>query len=86
MSSTIFTRHIWAIDFEAIISGNVSEGCRVGGFVNVSKVDGSLRFAPGQIFQQGYLHAKDIVDFTFKNFDNSHIINLFAFGPVFPVR
>ena len=64
--------------------GNVKEGCNVHGSINITKVAGKLYVAPGQIFQQGYLHAADIVDFTFKNFDNSHRINHLVFGPLYP--
>ena len=66
------------------MNGNLKEGCNVHGSVNVTKVAGKLYFAPGQIFQQGYIHAADIVDFTFKNFDNSHRINHFVFGSLYP--
>lgn len=71
-------------DFENVVKGNIREGCNVRGSVNVTKVAGKLYFAPGQIFQQGYLHAADILDFTFKNFDNSHRINHLVFGELYP--
>lgn len=71
-------------DFEKIVKGNIQEGCNVRGKVNVTRVAGKLYFAPGQIFQQGYIHAGDVLDFTFENFDNSHRINHLVFGELYP--
>lgn len=72
------------LDFEKIVKGNVEEGCKVTGALNVSKLAGNILFAPGQIFRQGYLKTEDIIDFTFKNFDNSHKVNTLAFGEIYP--
>lgn len=67
-----------------MVNGNTLEGCNVHGSIKVPKVAGKLVFGPGQIFQHGYLHVEDTVDFTFKNFDNSHHIQYLVFGEKYP--
>lgn len=69
-----------------MLRGEVSEGCRIKGFLLVGKVAGKVYFAPSKYFRNGYLAAQDLVDATFRAFDTSHRINSFTFGESFPVR
>ncbi|OQS00917.1 golgi family protein [Achlya hypogyna] len=71
-------------DLEAILKGEINEGCRISGHLDVAKVAGKFYFAPSKIFQSGYLIADDVLDSTFKVFDNSHTIHMLTFGQEYP--
>ncbi|KDO29037.1 hypothetical protein SPRG_06092 [Saprolegnia parasitica CBS 223.65] len=71
-------------DLEAILKGDIKEGCRITGHLDVAKVAGKFYFAPSKIFQSGYLVADDVLDSTFKVFDNSHTIHALTFGQEYP--
>ncbi|EQC33142.1 hypothetical protein SDRG_09129 [Saprolegnia diclina VS20] len=71
-------------DLESILKGDIKEGCRITGHLDVAKVAGKFYFAPSKIFQSGYLVADDVLDSTFKVFDNSHTIHALTFGQEYP--
>ncbi|OQS07834.1 cysteinyl-tRNA synthetase, partial [Thraustotheca clavata] len=71
-------------ELESILKGQVREGCRISGHLDVAKVEGRFYFAPSKIFQSGYLVADDVLDSTFKVFDNSHTIHTLTFGKEYP--
>ena len=39
----------------------MNEGCKVYGFLEVSKVAGNVHFAPGKSFQQHSMHGKELL-------------------------
>ncbi|CAH0521735.1 unnamed protein product [Peronospora belbahrii] len=71
-------------EIEKVLRGEVDEGCRIRGFLVVSKVAGKLYFAPSKFFRSGYLSSQDLVDATFKVFDTSHTIHSLSFGEAYP--
>ncbi|GLD97280.1 hypothetical protein PINS_up005963 [Pythium insidiosum] len=71
-------------EIERVLRGEVTEGCRIKGFLLVGKVAGKVYFAPSKYFRNGYLSAHDLVEATFRAFDTSHRINLLSFGDAYP--
>ncbi|ETW10243.1 hypothetical protein, variant 1 [Aphanomyces invadans] len=71
-------------ELEGILNGTVNEGCRIFGHLVVAKVAGKFYFAPSRIFENGYLLDKDMLDLTFRSFDNTHKIKTLTFGDEYP--
>ncbi|KAF0691790.1 Aste57867_17061 [Aphanomyces stellatus] len=71
-------------ELEGILNGTLNEGCRVFGHLVVSKVAGKFYFAPSRIFENGYLLDTDMLDLTFRSFDNTHKIRSLTFGETYP--
>ncbi|RHY90836.1 hypothetical protein DYB35_004422 [Aphanomyces astaci] len=47
-------------------------------------VAGKVYFAPSRIFENGYLLDTDMLDLTFRSFDNTHHIKTLTFGQEYP--
>ncbi|KAL5493242.1 hypothetical protein EMCRGX_G014389 [Ephydatia muelleri] len=62
----------------------MNEGCKVYGFLEVSKVAGNMHFAPGKSFQQHSMHVHDLQPFGMKMFNMSHHIHRLSFGEEYP--
>ena len=62
-----------------------NEGCKVHGYIEVSKVAGNIHFAPGKSFQQHHVHVHDLQSFGTKKVklgtDFVHVL-LLSFGEV----
>jgi len=61
-----------------------TEGCRMFGYFEVSKVAGNFHFAPGKSFQQAHMHVHDLMNFDVHAFNVSHTINSLSFGEPYP--
>lgn len=62
------------------------EGCKLLGYVEVPKVKGEVHFAPSHSFALAHTHVRDLAEFAFKHFNNTHTWNTLAFGPSVPDR
>ncbi|KAH9106187.1 hypothetical protein AeMF1_018147 [Aphanomyces euteiches] len=71
-------------ELEGILNGTVNEGCRVFGYLVVAKVAGKFYFAQSRIFENGYLLDTEVLDLTFRSFDNTHKIKKLTFGDEYP--
>lgn len=63
-----------------------NEGCKIYGYIEVSKVAGNFHFAPGTGFQHAHLTVADLFGFTLKKWNVSHVINELSFGEPVPGR
>jgi len=61
-----------------------NEGCRVFGYLEVSKVAGNFHIAPGKSFQQQHVHVHDLQPFGGKLFNLTHHIKHLSFGEPYP--
>ncbi|XP_065063686.1 endoplasmic reticulum-Golgi intermediate compartment protein 3-like isoform X2 [Rhopilema esculentum] len=61
-----------------------NEGCRVFGYVEVSKVAGNFHIAPGKSFQQHHVHVHDLQPFGGMQFNLTHHIKHLSFGEPYP--
>eukprot|EP00794_Sanderia_malayensis_P011878 gene11879-13111_t len=61
-----------------------NEGCRVFGYLEVSKVAGNFHIAPGKSFQQQHVHVHDLQPFGATQFNLSHRIKQLSFGESYP--
>ena len=43
------------------LKDQISEGCNIKGYIEVSKVAGNIHFAPGKSFQQHHVHGEDMM-------------------------
>jgi len=62
----------------------LKEGCRVYGYIQVSKVAGNFHIAPGKSFQQHHVHVHDLQPFGGRQFNTSHEIRELSFGKPYP--
>eukprot|EP01104_Vermistella_antarctica_P004260 TRINITY_DN14746_c0_g1_i1.p1 TRINITY_DN14746_c0_g1~~TRINITY_DN14746_c0_g1_i1.p1 ORF type:complete len:379 (+),score=92.73 TRINITY_DN14746_c0_g1_i1:203-1339(+) len=60
------------------------EGCRVYGYVHVSKVAGNFHVAPGKSFENSRVHVHDLATHGGESFDLTHTINELSFGEKYP--
>lgn len=61
-----------------------NEGCKVFGYLEVSKVAGNFHIAPGKSFQQQHVHVHDLQPFGGMQFNLSHVIRHLSFGDPYP--
>mmetsp|Transcript_25389 Transcript_25389/g.61149 ORF Transcript_25389/g.61149 Transcript_25389/m.61149 type:complete len:335 (-) Transcript_25389:274-1278(-) len=60
------------------------EGCRITGFLNVTKVAGNFHLSPGKTHEVNELHVYDLGAFKDGKFNISHRINSLSFGEHYP--
>jgi len=61
------------------------EGCRLTGYLNVSKVAGNFHISPGKTHEVNSVHVYDLGAFRDGQFNISHDIHTLSFGDHYPV-
>ena len=62
----------------------MTEGCRIHGYLEVNKVAGNFHIAPGQSFEQRNIHVHSLRNIRVNMLNTSHYIDDLTFGQYFP--